>query len=520
MYPRRCVQAITAGACRAPSAVAHGSGSTVDEVGQAARRHQDPTLAAAHEPLVERPTPMRVGPLDRPVRYGPRVLDVRFAASGDVDIAYTVVGDGDVPLVWAMGANTHLETNWSFPPFRRYCEMLAEFTRLIVFDKGGMGMSGRTVGQIPFESRMDDIRAVLEAEGIERAALMGESEGGPMSILFAAAHPERVSHLVLQGAEVRERRDDDWPWGEATDDEFEESLALLEKIWGRSSTAAALVFGDDVGDDPTWINEWFARLARNSGTPREWAGFARTAFEIDVRPIVPSVRVPTLVLHSTDDRVCNVENGRFLARTVPGARYVERPGAAHCPWLDPTTVISDIREFLSGEREPVDPERVLATVLFTDVVGSTERATAMGDAPWRALLETHHLAVRAALTRHRGVEVASAGDGFLARFDGPARAIRCAKAIIDEAAAVGLDVRAGVHTGEVEIMGDDIAGIGVHIGARIGALAEGGEILVSGAVRDIVAGSGLSFRDRGERTLKGVDGRWRVFAVDPVTSRL
>lgn len=448
------------------------------------------------------------------------MLDVHFAASGDADIAYTVIGDGGVPLVWAMGANTHLETNWSFPPFRRYCEVLAEFTRLIVFDKGGMGMSSRTVGQIPFESRMDDIRAVLDAEGIERAALMGESEGGPMSILFAAAHPERVSHLVLQGAEVRERRDAEWPWGEVTDDEFEEALVRACETWGRSSVAAAIVFGDDIGDDPTWINEWFSRLARNSGTPREWAGFARTAFEIDVRHIVPSVRVPTLVLHSVGDQVCHVENGRFLARTIPGARYVERPGSAHCPWLEPTAVISDIREFLSGEREPVEPERVLATVLFTDVVGSTERAMAMGDAAWRALLETHHVAVRAALARHRGIEVASAGDGFLARFDGPARAIRCAKAIIDEAAEVGLDVRAGVHTGEVEIIGDDIAGIGVHIGARIGALAGGGEILVSGAVRDIVAGSGLTFRDRGEQQLKGVDGMWRVFSVDPLTSKI
>ena len=440
-------------------------------------------------------------------------MDVRFAPSGDVDVAYFTVGDGDLPLVWIMGAYSHLETCWSFPPFRRFCEMLGEFTRLVVFDKRGMGMSSRVAGATPFEVRMDDVGAVMDAEGIERAALLGESEGGPLAMLFAAAHPERVSHLVLQGAEVRERRDGEWPWGENDDDEFAARMEQLPTTWGRPTHSAHPMFGDDITDHE-WIDEWIARLQRHAATPREYAGFARTAFDIDVRHVAEAVHAPTLILHCAGDRVCHVENGRFLARTIAGARYVERPGTEHVPWLAPHSVTSDIREFLTGDREGSDPDRVLATVMFTDVVRSTERAASMGDDQWRALLQTHHAAVRGALARFKGLEVTAAGDGFLARFDGPARAIRAARTIIDEARLIGLDVRAGVHTGEVEIIGDDIAGIAVHIGARIGALASGGEVLVSGAVRDIVAGSGLTFTNRGERQLKGVTGSWRVFSVD------
>jgi pimeloyl-ACP methyl ester carboxylesterase len=396
------------------------------------------------------------------------VLEVRFASSGDADIAYAVVGSGDISLVWTQGAFTHLETMWSFPPYRRYCESLGDFTRLIVFDKRGMGMSSRAAGDLPFETRMDDLGAILDAEGIEQAALMGESEGAPLSILFAAAHPERVSHLVLQGAEVRERRDEEWPWGESSQQEMDEYLEQIPRIWRDGfAEAARAIFGEDVGDDPAWVDEWLIRLARNSCSPKEWARFARLAFDIDVRHIASTVRVPTLVLHCTDDAVCHVENGRFLARTIPGARYIERRGAAHCPWLSPWAVVPDIREFLTGHREAVEPDRVLATVLFTDVVGSTRLASSMGDERWRSVLETHHRAVRAALRQFRGAEVASAGDGFVARFDAPARAIRCARQVIDDAAAIGLEVRTGVHTGEVEIVGDDIAGLGVHIGARV-----------------------------------------------------
>jgi class 3 adenylate cyclase len=442
-----------------------------------------------------------------------RVLDVRFARSGDADIAYAVIGDGDIPLVWTQGAVSHLETSWSFPPFRRYCESLGEFTRLILFDKRGMGMSSRVAGGAPLEVRMDDIRAVMDAEGIGRAALMGESEGGPLSMLFAAAHPERTSHLILQGAEVRERRSADWPWGEADDVEFEEYMAIVPENWGRDSQAAAALFGDDLGDT-AWINQFLSRLQRNACTPRDWEAFARMAFEIDVRSMVSSIRVPTLVLHCEGDQVCHVENARFLARNVPGATYVERPGTEHLPWLSPDGVLADIREFLTGARQPAESDRVLATVLFTDLVGSTTRAAEMGDETWRSLLETHHASARSEIGHHHGIEVGSSGDGFVARFDGPARAIRCAQAIVAGARSHGLEVRAGVHTGEIELVGTDIAGIAVHIGARIGAMAGPGEVLVSGAVRDIVAGSGLGFADRGEHPLRGVPGTWRVFALE------
>ena len=440
------------------------------------------------------------------------VLEVRFARSGEVDVAYFVIGSGPLPLVWVMGAYQHLEMAWSFPPFRRFCELLGEFTQLIVFDKRGMGMSSRVAGDTPFETRMDDISAVLDAEGIERAALLGESEGGPLAMLFAAAHPERVTHLVLQGAEVRTRRSDEWPWGDLDDATFARRTELRIQGWGQPAEAAGRLFGEQAAGQ-RWLNEWIARLQRNAATPREYAGFARTAFETDARNVACSVRVPTLVLHCTGDHVCHVENGRYLAQAIPGAHYVERPGSEHLPWLNPNAVIPDIREFLTGQRESVEPDRVLATVLFTDVVGSTARASAMGDEQWRSLLQTHHVAVRDAFARFRGQEVSVEGDGFLARFDGPARAIRCARAIIDDARGIGLQVRAGVHTGEVEVIGDDVVGIALHIGARIGALAQGEQILVSGAVRDIVAGSGLSFADAGDHQLRGVPGTWRRCAT-------
>jgi class 3 adenylate cyclase len=441
------------------------------------------------------------------------MAQIRYAPSGDVDIAYQVVGDGDVPLVWTFGAFSHLDTMWAFPPFRQFCESLGEFTKLIIFDKRGMGMSSRTPAGTPLEVRMDDIRAVMDAEGIERAALMGESEGGPLSMLFASAHPERTTHLILQGAEVRERRDEDWPWGEADETEFEAFMASAPQRWGQISKAATFLFGDDL-QETEWINEFIGRLQRNACTPGDWVMFARMAFEIDVRSIVSSIRVPTLILHAVGDRVCHVENGRFLSRSIPGSTYIERSGSEHLPWLAPRNVLSDIRQFLTGEREQIAPDRVLATVLFTDVVGSTDLASRLGDQQWRALLETHHAATRAEIVRHRGVEVGSAGDGFLARFDGPARAIRCAQATIDSARQHGLDVRAGVHTGEIELIGDDIAGIAVHIGARIGGMADSGEVLVSGAVRDIVSGSGLRFVDRGEHELRGIPDRWRVYQLE------
>ena len=437
---------------------------------------------------------------------------MRFARSGEVDIAYRVVGDGPVDLVYALGAYTHLEIYWELPQFRRYCERLAEFTRLILFDKRGMGMSDRVPGVTTLEERMDDIRAVMDAVGSERAAVIGESEGGPLAILFAAAHPERTVALILQGAEVRERTDDDWPWGESTEDEFEEAMATLSERWGKGlgvDFMAPSVAGQE------WARAWRGRVQLYAGTPASAEAFMRMAFDIDVRHVVPAVSAPTLIVHAVGDQICHVENARFLARTIPSARYVELPGAEHVPWFDPDETIGEIREFLTGRREVASPDRVLATVLFTDLVGSTGQAVELGDRRWRDLLEQHHASVRRELQRFDGVEIDTAGDGFFATFDGPARAIRCAQAIVGAVRPLGLEVRAGLHTGEVERADGKVAGIAVNIGARVAAQAGGGEVLVSGTVRDLVAGSGLEFEDRGGTALKGIPGEWRLFAVVP-----
>ncbi len=440
--------------------------------------------------------------------------EIHYAEAEGADIAYTITGSGDIPLVWTLGYISHLEVNWAFPLFRNFAEALGEFVTLVLYDKRGMGLSSRGQPGTPLSLRMDDIGAVMDHAGIERAAIMGESEGGPLSTLFAAAHPDRVSHLILQGAEVRERSDDDWPWGDGTDEWFEEYVAELPGTWGKASENWAVgLFGEELGD-PAWAADHLARLCRHACSPREAVAWQLASREIDVRDLLPSIRVPSLVLHCEGDRAVPVEVGRHLAEHIPNARYVERPGSEHLAWLHPERVTGDIKEFLTGERATRVTDRILATVLFTDLVGSTDRAARLGDTAWRGLLETHHTAARREFAAHRGIEVGSAGDGFLARFDSPGRAIRCAEAIVEEAGRHGLEVRAGVHTGEVELIGDDIAGIGVHIGARVGGLAGPGEILVSSTVRDISAGSGISFVDRGRHELKGIPGDWQVYAVE------
>lgn len=440
------------------------------------------------------------------------MLDIRFAQSDDVHVAYHVVGDGPVDIVYVQGAWSHLEVEWELPAYRRFCELLGEFARLIVFDKRGMGMSDRVPGATPLDVRMDDIRAVMDDAGSESAALIASSEGGPLSMLFAAAHPERTRALILDGAEVRERRDAEWPWGESTEEEFEAAMATISERWGRPGGRFIEYFAPSQESTP-WLTDWSARLQRNATTPAGAEAFMRMAFDIDVRDIVPTIRVPTLILHSEGDRMCHVENGRYLAREIPGARYVELPGADHVPWFEPERVVGEIREFLTGRRVAMTSDRVLATVLFTDIVGSTDRAALLGDRRWRELLEAHNAIVRSQLERFRGVEVNTAGDGFLATFDGPARAIQCGREIGRQVKQLDLEVRAGVHTGEVERVGDDVAGIAVHIGARVAGLAGPGEVYVSGTVRDLVAGSGLEFTDQGSHALRGVPGEWRVFAA-------
>ena len=437
--------------------------------------------------------------------------EIRYARSDGVDIAYMVVGDGPRDLVWVSGAMTNLRVMWELPEFRRFCERLASFSRLILFDKRGMGLSDRVeIGTL--EDRMDDVRAVMDAAGSEHASLMGVSEGGPMSILFAATYPERTDALLLVGAEVKEETTDDWPWGEATREDFDASMKRIYDYWGKGGIVD-YVWPTRAGD-PRLI-AWGGRVQVESMNPRTAETFMRMAFEIDVRDVVPTVSVPTLIVHRVGDGVCHVGNARFLAKHIRGARYVELPGIDHAPWGEDggEDVIAEVREFMTGVREAAQPDRVLATVLFTDVVGSTQRASELGDRRWRDLLELHHERIRKELERFRGRELDTAGDGFLASFDGPVRAIRCARAAQDSVRDLGLELRAGVHTGECEVLDGKLSGIAVHIGARVASNAEANEVLVSGTVRDLVAGSGIEFEDRGVAELKGVPGEWRLFAV-------
>lgn len=435
---------------------------------------------------------------------------IRYAESGEVHVAYRVLGDGPLDLVLVAGAITNLDVLWELPEYRAYMEKLASFARVITFDKRGMGLSDR-VRFGTLEERMDDVRAILDAVGSENAVLMGASEGGPMSILFAATYPERTRALILCGAEVKEETTEDWPWGEATRTEFEEYMQIDNVVerWGRGLGVA--VFAPD--HDTERLREFWGRLQVQSASPHDAVAFMRMAFEIDVRHVVPSITVPTLILHRVGDRVCAVENARWLAEHIEDAKYVELEGENHIPWLGGDDILDEIREFLTGVREPAEPERVLATVLFTDIVGSTERARELGDRGWRDLLERHDEIVRRDLLRFRGREIDTAGDGFFATFDGPARAIRCARSIVRNVAGLGLQIRAGLHTGECELTGDAVRGIAVHTGARVAAQAEAGEVLVSQTVKDLVAGSGIELVDRGERELKGIPGEWRLYAA-------
>jgi len=436
---------------------------------------------------------------------------IRYATNGEIHLAYRTIGEGPRDLVLVEGAITNLEVLWDIAEYRSYCKQLASFSRLIIFDKRGMGLSDRVrIGTL--EERMDDVRAIMDDAGSESAVLMGVSEGGPMSMLFAATYPQRTQALVLCGAEVKEETTEDWPWGESTRAEIEEYLTIENMLerWGKG--LAIGYFAPSRKDDER-LREVFGRLQIQSASPHDAVAFIRMAHEIDVRHVAPSINTPTLIVHRTDDRVCHVENARWLAKNVRGATYVELPGIDHVPWIDGDDIMEEVREFLTGVREPAEPERVLATVLFTDLVGSTEHARELGDRRWKETLERHNEIVRHDLARFRGREIDTAGDGFFATFDGPARAIRCARSIVDDVRNVGLDVRAGLHTGEVELAGEAVRGIAVHTGARVAARAGAGEVLVSQTVKDLVAGSGIEFEERGAHALKGIPGEWRLYAV-------
>ena len=437
----------------------------------------------------------------------------RYAQSGDVSIAYQVLGDGPIDLVLVLGFATHLELQWELAPFQRFCERLASFSRLIVFDKRGTGLSDPVAGAPTLEERIDDVRAVMDAAGSERAALFGISEGGPMSALFAAIHPGRTSARVLHGAMARTTEAPDYPWAAPADALREASAEFIAPFWGRDAEGILTLFGPSIAEDPQ-AQDVISRLERNAASPAMVRRIFEMFLDIDVRDVLPTIRVPTLVLHRRQDRVVNWRAGRYLASQIPGARYVELEGIDHIPWIgDTDAVLGEIEEHLTGSRTAPEPDRVLATVMFTDIVGSTERAAELGDERWRAVLAAHQAATRRELDRFRGREVKNLGDGCLATFDGPARAIRCGRAIAEAARADGLEVRVGLHAGEVELLGDDVGGIAVHIAARVGALAGAGEVLVSGTVKDLVAGSGIAFEDRGTRALKGVPDEWRLFAA-------
>jgi class 3 adenylate cyclase/alpha-beta hydrolase superfamily lysophospholipase len=435
---------------------------------------------------------------------------VRYAKNGDIHIAYRVFGDAPIDLIHVAGAITHLNLDWEEPSYRRFSERLAGFARLITFDKRGMGMSDR-VAAGTLEERMEDATAVLNAAGSSSAALLGVSEGGPMAMLFAAAHPERARALILCGAEVRERKDEEWPWGESTPEEFEEAMASLPERWGHTNPVA--YYMPSHKDDERTVR-LAQRQRMEAASPGAAMAFMRMAFDIDVRDVASSIRVPTLIIHSPKDQVCHIENARFLARTIPGAKYLEIDALDHVPWGDGADrIVPEIQEFLTGVRGPLNVDTILATVLFTDIVGSSEIAARLGDERWRQTLQGHQAAMRKLLSAYGGREIDNAGDGFLAAFDGPGRAIKCALAAVAAERDAGLVIRAGVHTGECEVLGDKLSGVAVHIGARIAALAAGGEVLVSRTVKDLVAGSRIELAVRGSASLKGIPGQWDIYAA-------
>jgi class 3 adenylate cyclase len=426
-----------------------------------------------------------------------------------VNIAYQVTGEGPFDLVLVPGFFSHLEIDRELPGYAHFLERLASFARLITFDKRGTGLSDRGVGLPDLETRMDDVRAVMDAAGSPSAALFGYSEGGPMCVLFAATYPERTRALVLYGTYAkRSDPDGDYPWAPT----WEERLRVaheLEETWGENVDLSTMWPSADPAEAA-----WFQRRGRAALSPAGARDLILMNSKVDVRELLFSVQCPTLVLHRTGDRDSRVDEGRYIAGRIPGARFVELAGEDHSPAVDADQILDETEEFLTGARPAPASDRVLATILFTDLVASTERARALGDAAWADLLSKHNHAIQQQLTRFAGEEIDTAGDGVLAVFDGPARAIRCALAIRDALRPLGLEVRAGVHTGEVERKaGDKPRGIAVHVGARIVSLAGAGEVLVSSTTRDLVAGSGLEFEDRGERELKGLEGPRRIFAV-------
>jgi class 3 adenylate cyclase len=431
----------------------------------------------------------------------------RYAKSGDLNIAYQVTGTGPLDLVFVPGFVSNLDLIWENPGWAYFFMRLSAFSRLIMFDKRGTGLSDRLAGIASLEERMDDVRAVMDAAGSDRAALFGVSEGGPMSLLFAATYPKRASALVIYGSYARHP-------ALGAEGQWNERNALINRAWGSGDYMLQFFTPSLANDEAT--RQRLGRFERQSASPAAAVAILAMNREIDTREILPTIHLPTLVIHRSDDVATSVEAGRYLGRNIPGAKYVELPGENHIPVFERAVldrIANEVEEFLTGYRADAELDRVLATVMFTDIVDSTKRAAALGDRMWRAMLDRHDEIVRQQLMRFRGREVKHTGDGFLATFDGPARAVRCASAIADTIQPLGIAVRGGLHTGEIELKGDDIGGIAVNIAARVAAMAGAGETLVSSTVRDLVAGSGLRFDDRGLHVLKGLPEEVRLYTV-------
>jgi class 3 adenylate cyclase len=431
----------------------------------------------------------------------------QYAKSGDVHIAYQTFGAGPINVVMVPGFVSNVENYWEQPDFARFLRRLSSYARVVTFDKRGTGGSDRVTELPGLDVRMDDLRAVMDAAGMEQAALLGISEGAPLSVLFAATYPERCRALALYGSFSR------FSYWFPSDEALANFFGYVEKAWGTGGSIQR--FAPSRANDAAF-QQWWGRNERLGASPAAVTALMRMNSQIDISGILPAVRVPTLVLHRTEDQVVDVAGGRDVAAHIPGAKLVEFSGTDHIFYVgDGSEKIADaIEEFFTGAPARIEADRVLSTVLFTDIVGSTEKAASLGDQRWRNLLDDHHTTIRRVLARFRGREVKTTGDGFLATFDGPARGVRCACTIADEIKLLGIDVRAGLHTGECEVIGEDVGGIAVHIGARVAALAGPSEVLVSSTVKDLVAGSGLRFNDRGIQSLKGIPGEWRIFAAE------
>jgi class 3 adenylate cyclase len=441
------------------------------------------------------------------------IPETRFAKLGDDRIAYQVVGEGPPDLLWLGGLGEPIDSRWDYPPCASFVRRLASFSRLIMLDRRGVGGSDPVSSQaLPsWEAWADDALTVLDAVGSERATILGTIQGGPTAILFAATRPDRTQALILVNTAARFRQADDYPWG-LTQEELEAAAEFVVEHWGTE--AAASMGAPSHADDPVF-RRWMAKMCRMSCSPREMATYMRQDNPTDVRQVLPSIQVPTLVLHRSDAPFFTIDQGRYLAEHIPGARFASVSGADLPIYIKPNArILAEIEEFVTGGGPSVRTDRALAAILFTDIVGSTERAAALGDRRWSSLLGSHDVVAQAIIDQHGGRLVKLTGDGVLAIFDGPGRAIQCGFALRDALDPLGITIRAGLHTGEVELRGDDIGGIGVHVATRVLEHAEPGEVLVSAAVPLLVAGSGVEFEDRGDYELKGVPETWRLYAVE------